>query len=69
MSFDYLENLRETKKINLDDLAITIDLFNTMVKLGMGENNSLVIEDLQSQLDIIKYRSFQTINDTYGGNV
>lgn len=62
MSWDYLKNLKGSRNLNLTDLATTIDLFNVFVRLGLvipGDQ----LDNLQAQLDIIKYRSFETINE------
>lgn len=52
------------KNVNLFDLATTIDLFNVFVRLGLV-SPSIQLEDLQAQLDIIKYRSVQAFNDEH----
>lgn len=44
------------------DLAASIDLANVFIRLGMMQANE-IIDDLNSQLDIIKYRSHETINE------
>ena len=51
------------------DLAAMVDMMNTMIRLDISGFVQEEVEDLESQLDIIKYRSYQTINDTYGGKV
>lgn len=68
MSWDYLNSMvgEEVRNVNLDDLATTIDLYNTLIRLRMAYINEQVC-DVQDQLDMIRYRSFENINDTYGG--
>ncbi len=57
------------KYTNMMDLAAMVDMMNTMIRLDISGFVQEEVEDLESQLDIIKYRSYQTINDTYGGKV
>lgn len=55
---------------NVADLASTIDFLNTLRRLDLISSFSAVMDtivDLEAQYQIIKYRSHQTINDTYGG--
>lgn len=48
-----------SKQMNMMDFAATIDMLNTFIRLGLSPFNSDDITDLQSQLDIIKYRSHE----------
>ena len=52
--------------VNLIDFAQTIDFANTLIRLGLFPKPS-DISDLEVQLEMIKYRSYEAINDTYGG--
>lgn len=55
------------ENINLIDFAQTIDLCNTLIRLGLFPSVD-TLDDMQAQFDLIKYRSVQTINDShYGG--
>lgn len=46
---------------NLNDLAHTVDFYNTLIRLGLVTSGG--VDELQTELDIIKYRSAGTIND------
>ncbi len=54
-------------RVNVDDLSISLDLARTLVRLKMYPMSDYIVEELNSQFEIIKYRSHETINDTYGG--
>ncbi len=52
--------------VNINDFEFTLDLLNTLDRLGLYlhmESTSQFM-DLQSQLNHIKYRSYQAINDS-----
>ena len=51
--------LTSNKKINMMDFAATIDLLNSLMRLGLCNFKYNKLDDLQAQLDIIRYRSQQ----------
>lgn len=52
---------------NIVDLEITLMLSGTLSRLGLYNLNNVEVEDLETQYEIIKYRSYEAINSTYGG--
>lgn len=64
MSYGYLKNY-SGKNINLMDLAATIDLLNVFVRLDLIGPDDNELNDIRAQLEIIKYRSVQAINDEH----
>lgn len=62
-----LSHKKHINLIDLVDLAITLDLISTLVRLCLHDFNEKQVQELNAHLDIIKYRSHQAINDTYGG--